>query len=82
MRVNTLVAAIEALPEPTIEVFLYGVQEVLASDVCAPIWLAKAVTRIGVDVDFGRLAIKGEIVRVLALFALLTDTLLMIGAQH
>jgi hypothetical protein len=82
MRIDTLVATVGALPKPTIEVLLDGIQEICASDICSPIWFAKAVTRVGVDIDLGRLAIKGKIVRVLALFALLTDTRLMIGAQH
>ena len=82
MSVDTLVAAVGALPEPPIEVFLDSIEEMCASDIRAPLRFPSSVPRVGVDVDLRGLAIEGQIVRVFALLAFLADTRLMVGAQN
>jgi hypothetical protein len=53
-----------------------------AGNIRAPLRLACAIARVGVDVDLSRLSFKAEIVRVLASFALLADASLEIGAKY
>lgn len=82
MSVDTLVAAVGALPEPPIEVFLDSIEEMCASDIRAPLRFTVSVPWVGVDVDLRCFTIEGQIVRVFALLAFLADTRLMVGAQN
>ena len=82
MSINTFVPAIWAFPKPTIEILLYCLNEMLACDVCAPVWFTITITWITIDVNFCGFSFKRQIVRVFALFAFLTDTLFKVGTEN
>jgi hypothetical protein len=62
MGIDTFISSIGTFPKPTIKVFLDCIDEVCASNICSPFWLALSISRVCVNVNLGRFSLEVQIV--------------------
>jgi hypothetical protein len=73
--------SVGAVPKPSIETLLYSIEEMGTDDISTLCGFPIAVTRVSVNVNLCGFSLDSQIVRILASFALFTDSGLEVGAE-
>jgi hypothetical protein len=73
--------SVGAVPKPTIETLLHGIEEMSTDDISTLCGFPVTVTRVSVNVNLCGFSLDSQVVRILASFAFFTDSGFKVGAE-